>query len=697
MPAMFCLPPKDIDKFKEFVNSSERDADGFPVAFNKLAEMTSEERNKFLIPIVGGEANAKGVNALFEAKLLLKNQKLGLLNWAKRLSGVAPEVRRDLEARINKIDSILSPAQEEAFLKDLASARMGVDVTFEEAKRVSDLSNKVIETRTKWEQKQEKNPELKKFKNWHKDEDRLAWGAARYDLGDYVADLKLAADKPTLRGTVTHPGHSVTRLAGFSKALKAALDVSFTFRQGWKSMFNHPTLWAKNNLKSYSDYVKIIAKGKDFAKQLERATAADILSNPYYAISQKGLDANGRARRLAVTNQEEAIPTSAPEKIYGLGRAFKGSEVAFTGFQHRMRMDVFTKLAQVMEDKGLDINDRKIAGSIATLTNSLTNRGDMGKVEHISDTVNKLFFAPRNLKSHFDMLAGYQQRGDINPEVRKVAAYHALRAIAGTALVMALMRMLLGDDAVELDPRSADFGKVKVGNTRFDITGGVAGVATLASRLTTGKTKSTTSGELKNLGNKPGETSGQDLVVDFFNNKLSPVARVVSDQLKGENADGEKPNLISIAKNLLIPLPIQNQLETNDENAANSILIGIADALGIAANTYGESEVKWEKSDSKEIKQFRAKIGEAKFKQAIADYNKAYDDWYNGKREVAMLPPKKDVPKEQWPGLIKRAKNDIEKMIFNQYDFKYEKSPEEKAAAKAAAKERARVKKLRGY
>jgi hypothetical protein len=49
------------------------------------------------------------VNSTFEAKLLLKDQQRGYLTWAKKLTGVTPEIRRDLISRIEKMDKVLNP------------------------------------------------------------------------------------------------------------------------------------------------------------------------------------------------------------------------------------------------------------------------------------------------------------------------------------------------------------------------------------------------------------------------------------------------------------------------------------------------------------------------------------------------------------------------------------------------------------
>ena len=76
----FCLLKEQTDKFLEAIKSGK-------IVPEKLIEMTSEQRRNFLSEIVGKE-NAKEVNALLESKLLLKDQKRGLVTLAKQINRI---------------------------------------------------------------------------------------------------------------------------------------------------------------------------------------------------------------------------------------------------------------------------------------------------------------------------------------------------------------------------------------------------------------------------------------------------------------------------------------------------------------------------------------------------------------------------------------------------------------------------------
>ena len=75
-----CLPKHVVDIFLKKLKAGEINPE-------QLADMSSKERNTFFASFLGKE-NAAKVNASFESKLLLKNQQLGIINWAKNVAGI---------------------------------------------------------------------------------------------------------------------------------------------------------------------------------------------------------------------------------------------------------------------------------------------------------------------------------------------------------------------------------------------------------------------------------------------------------------------------------------------------------------------------------------------------------------------------------------------------------------------------------
>lgn len=554
----FCLVPKLAEKFKQDIISGKINPD-------KLSSMTSEERHAFFAAELG-ESNAAPVNALFESKLLLKNQQAGIISWAKKLTDTPAPVKRDIISRVQRMDRVLNPAEESAFLEDLAAQKLGTRVSYEEAQQIADLSKNVEES-----------------KSALGTNNRKQYGYAVQDLKNYLDDLKLQANKFQLRDLITNPGktvgNAVSNVAGNAKAINASMDNSAIFRQGWKTLWTNPGIWSKNALQTFKDIVQTFG-GKDVLREVN----ADIISRPTYDLMKEA--------KLAVGLQEEAFPGTIAEKIPIAGRAYKASEAAYTGFVQRTRADVFDKYIQIANKTGVDLTPDELQ-SIGKLVNSLTGRGNLGAVEPVANVVNNVFFSPRMLKSQFDVLLHPVTGAGGSDFVRRQAALNLLKIISGTATVLATAAALK-PGSVEKDPRSADFGKIKIGDTRFDVTGGMSGIITLAARLITMKSKSSTTGKISKINAKDkngnpayGATTGQDVVVDFLANKLSPAAQVVRNLLRDQTFSGKKPTLTGEALSLVTPLPVKTFQELQkDPNSANIIISMIAEALGISTNTY---------------------------------------------------------------------------------------------------------------
>ena len=558
----FCLSKDKSLELKRKIASGELDPE-------KLANMTSGERHAYFSKFLG-EDNSFQVNALLESKLLLKNQKQGMVTWAKTVTGIKSTVRADLIDRINKLEKVLDPASQDAFLEDLAAKKLGVGVSKEEASKIFDMAKDVATKKDA-------------IANGG---DRMEYGRSLVATNNYLNDLKFQAAKKTFLQTIKDPIKVISDASGVAKSLKASFDNSAIFRQGWKSLFTHPSEWLNNAKKTFLDAWKEVG-GKSAMDELN----ADILSR------DNALNGNYKKAGLAIGTIEEPFPSSLPEKIPVLGRFYKASESAFTGFVYRQRADIFDKYIEIAKENGIDLADKNQLKSIGRLVNSLTGRGDLGALEPAGKVINNIFFSGRKLASDIDTLTLHIKDPKFSTFARKQAAINLVKIISGTAVILATARAIK-KDSVELDPRSSDFGKIRIGDTRFDVTGGMGSLITLASRLLTMSVKSSNTGKITPINSgKFGATSGTDvervvkkfkgLVYNFLENKLSPVASVIKDFFKGKDFNGNKPTPLNELNNLLTPLPVTNFLELKDNpNSANIIVAILADIFGIGVNTY---------------------------------------------------------------------------------------------------------------
>jgi hypothetical protein len=107
--------------------------------------------------------------------------------------------------------------------------------------------------------------------------------------------------------------------------------------------------------------------------------------------------------------------------------------------------------------------------------NTLSGRGGAkgGQLERHMTTASKALFSPRLWAANVQRLnpVWYAKLAKTNPTAAKEAlrAQATFMAMVGTTLYLASKAP--GVD-VGTDMRSADFGKIKIGNTRFDIMGG---------------------------------------------------------------------------------------------------------------------------------------------------------------------------------------------------------------------------------
>lgn len=632
--ANFCLIPALADKFKEKLVSGE---------FNPatLASMTSEQRRKAFQEIMP-ETDAKNVNRLFESKLLLKNQQRGMVTWAKTVSGMKTETKRDLISRVQRMENILTPINEESFLEDLVEYRLGVGVTSDEANTISELTKNIA------------------TKEQNKDKDRMAWGMAQVEFHNYIDDLKLKANKMTLGEVIENParatGKALKVTADTSRSLKASLDNSSIFRQGWKSMWTNPGAWGRNALQTFVDI-----KDRVMGKRVMDVVNADIMSRETYPLMKKG--------KLAVVRPEEAFPSDLPEKVPIFGRFYAASQDAYTGFLYRQRADIFDAYIAQAQAEGKDLRDENEVRAIAKVVNSLTGRADLGKLEPAADVFNSILFSPRLFVSHLDTLFLQPVMGRAGSSfAQKKAAQNLVKFIMGSASILAIASMFGDDDTVEWDPRSSDFGKIRIGDTRFDVSGGTAGVITLAARLLTGETKNT-KGIMVKLGD-PKVYKGDNrwsVTWNFFQNKFTPTWQVAKTLMTGKNFNGEPPTVSNVLWDMYAPIGIQNFLETaENERAANLIAILVSDALGISTGTYGV-DTNWDAATSEEIKGFKAKLGDEDFKKANTEFNKKMNEWFDKEEDTEAWKSMSDEDKTKH---FAKQKSKFKQDVFNDYGYK---------------------------
>lgn len=230
----------------------------------------------------------------------------------------------------------------------------------------------------------------------------------------------------------------------------------------------------------------------------------------------------------------------------------------------------------------------KELNAIANYVNVSTGRGFIGKgrFANVARAAADVLWSPRLLISRFQLLLGQPMyRGTARTRIAIAKEYG--RAAVRLAAFYAAARMYgaeIGDD-----PRSADAGKIIIGNTRIDPLMGLAQVGVLLSRAGR-QAYGRLAGEKKppavldKYGK--GHPFGFEDIARFGRNKLTPELGVVADALTGTNTVGEPVTAESMAQDL-VPLAWQDVLKVMKEHGVEEgAAIQILGLLGMGVQNY---------------------------------------------------------------------------------------------------------------
>lgn len=166
----------------------------------------------------------------------------------------------------------------------------------------------------------------------------------------------------------------------------------------------------------------------------------------------------------------------------------------------------------------------------------------------------------------------------------------ALKSLFTTAAIGAsvLTMAKLGGATVGDDDTSADYGKIKVGDTRFDIWAGFQQPIVAAARLSRNKMISSTTGKEFELGEGYKSTNRWDIVQRFLESKRSPVAAFAQDLIRGQTAMGEKFDIPAQAIESFVPMLTEDMMDLYKEWGPMGLLMAIPGAHGVGSQTYGD-------------------------------------------------------------------------------------------------------------
>ncbi len=430
-------------------------------------------------------------------------------------------------------------------------------------------------------------------------------------IADMPESLEKAKAVRELLGTAEGLGHTwkdtLGSILSTPRAAMATADFSAPLRQGAVLGSRFPREFAK----AAKDSVGWFFRPGNY----ERAMY-EITQRPSYALMKSRKLAVQAAEDLTGTEEQflKNILESNLAKKVGIGQVVSASNRAYTGFLTKLRADVFDRILNDGNEAGIKLGNKEL-DSLATYINSASGRGD-GKITNLVSKANVLF-SPKLWKSRIDTLnPGYYAK--LDPVARKYALQSAA-SFASIATTVIGLAALAGAD-VESDPRSADWGKIKVGNTRYDVLGGHQQNIRLAAQLLTGEKINSETGEVQTLGADRGfgKPSRLDILYQFIENKENPAVAFAGKMLKGTDAAGKPYNKASEFGNLFVPLTAQGTYETAKDQGsiAKGLAMNLPGTFGIGVQTYGAKKEEKEKATT----DANTRTELAKFKESKTEY-----------------------------------------------------------------------------
>lgn len=353
-------------------------------------------------------------------------------------------------------------------------------------------------------------------------------------------EISLAREELQRQIAKLTPSSRWRKWTGWTRAiqsLKSSYDVSAVRRQGGLMVLSHPIMSGRR----IPDMFRALMNPEESFRLNSWLTNPD---NPRaWLYRRSGLEFTDPSGLGGLTAKEEEFQSNwADQHIPGVAQ----SNRAFSTFLNLVRADAFDSMTAAFTKPGnVSLAEAK---SIAAYINIATGRGDISHFKEHAATLNGLLWSPRFTISRFEYHLGIPLWRANTNRARGIIAKEYARSLVGTAVVLMLYKEIFGG-TIELDPRSSDFLKIKIGNTRLDPLAGLSQVTVFLAREITGSTKNQ-QGEVKALRryatlahNKEIPYRGDTVATvlgRFFRYKLGWAPGAVWTAATGEDAIGRK-------------------------------------------------------------------------------------------------------------------------------------------------------------
>lgn len=365
------------------------------------------------------------------------------------------------------------------------------------------------------------------------------------------------------------------RAASNAKALvqlpkaKAGFDLSATGRQGLAQILAHPTYLKE----AFTNQLKAFASEDAF-----NAFRSEIMGRPDF---QQMQDA-GLFLSSVGPEAEEAFASKLADKVPGV----RGSDRAYSAALDSIRTQAWDNYVSSLPEHLRDNPDTLKA--VADLINISTGRGVVPILDRtalgkkIVDLLNVPFFSPRNTASKFNLVSPSRiVKNMMSAETRPVALLQLRDASRGLATLGTTLGLLhfAGLD-VGIDPRSSDFGHLRVGKAVYDLTGGESYTARYLMQMAQSALKEAKGEKVQ------GRFTLEALTRRYLRTQLQPLFASGVDAYYGEDVQGRKVTKAGAALDLVVPFVVDDVIKGYQSEGWLGAAKAAPGVLGVGVNYY---------------------------------------------------------------------------------------------------------------
>lgn len=381
-------------------------------------------------------------------------------------------------------------------------------------------------------------------------------------------------------------------VANVPRVLLATADLSMPLRQGLPLGSAAPRLAAN----AFKEMHKMAVSDKYFR---ERMTQLEMSPNAR-VYEKMGIDFTGVGSDLVqlAKREESFIAAHLLNKVPGLKQVTQFSERGAVGYLNVLRQNVADWQIKLMLEKGMTPeNSLKAYQDVGKMINWGTGRSDLGWMERAPGVLNAIMFSPRNFVAKLHLMNPLEYI-KLEAPARKLLMREQVATLAQGIMFLNLMK--LSGAKVETDPRSADFAKARVGDTRIDMFGGFQQNAVFLTRLAYGiagkPAVKSASGKIYKLDGKQFPFSTPlELTARFLRGKASPQMSIVVDALAGRDMLGNEfgQNMQQEALNRFVPMVWQDMIDAQKELGWGALGTSLMGFYGAGTQTYKPRPAKF--------------------------------------------------------------------------------------------------------